>query len=270
MLSTTAIITKQYAYRFIYFDVRGAGELCRLVLSVSGFDWADVRYPMTLSEHGFAYGPEFRRDVATGAFRGNFNNLPVMQVLDDANPKVALATIGQSHTIARFVAGQHATLMNGGTTANAFLEQAKVDSIYESCRDIKSAWYRIKSKKGGKAEWFDSRNSWTDGAPISLYDHCQLLEGALGVYSATTKTTSSSPWCLGGTDPTLADISIYHMLSTSMSPMSGSTVTFFDGGEKEAIRQAYDSFPRLVQVVDAVGQLKAIQQWEDKRPDTFT
>lgn len=260
--------TKTYAYRFIYFNVRGAGELCRLVLSASGLDWTDVRYPMTLSENGFSYGPEFRRDVATGAFRGNFNNLPVLQVLDTANPNVAVATIGQSHTIARFVACQpHSALRTHvANEGNDSLQQAKVDSIYESCRDIKSAWYRMKSKEGGKEEWFDSKSESKVDVPISLYDHCQLLEGAIASYRTKANV---SPWFLGGVGPTLADISIYHLLSTSTSPISGSAIAFFDGGDKEAIRHAYESCPRLVEIVDAVGALKTIQQLEERRPDTF-
>lgn len=143
-----------FAYRFIYFDVRGAGELCRLVLTLSGSDWKDIRYPMSVSEKGLSYRPEFRRDAHQ--YSCNFHQLPVLQVVDQDRPNVAIATIGQSHAIARFISRQHGHL--SGTNE---LETAKVDSIYESCRDIKSAWYKAKRQTGGKKTWFESTSDAT-------------------------------------------------------------------------------------------------------------
>lgn len=250
-----------YIYRFIYFNVRGAGELCRLVLSVSGFEWTDIRYPMTVSRQGFASGPDFRRDVESGAFSGNMNRLPVLQVVDPLNPNVAKATIGQSHAIIRFIARQHESL--AGRNA---LEEAKVDAIYECCRDIKSEWYRVKRMEGGKQAWFDTEKA-AERKIASLAQNCDLLEKAIATHDYLRQ---SSPWCMGGPDPTYADLAIYHLLGTPLSPMSGATVSFFDG-EKERVELVFASkMPRIRAIVEASSNLELIQRWEMERPDTFT
>ena len=276
--SSRTATSSLFTYRFVYFNVRGAGELCRLVLAVSGAEWHDVRYPMQLAEQGFAYGPDYHRDAAAGAFACNLNHLPVLQVVNPTkDPNAAVATLGQSHAIARFVAQQHPTLLSGGSNGNGLMP-AKVDSICESCRDIKSAWYQTKRTPGGKQMWFEpdkrstspTPNQGTLNPPKSLYDHCRLLEAALGAYRTTKATSDDSPWCLGTAEPTLADLSIYHMLSTpNPSPISGATASLFDG-EREAIQSAYASFPYIRHAVEAVGALPAIQDWEKRRPDTFT
>ena len=258
---TTVVHPPAYTFRFIYFNVRGAGELCRLVLAMSGFEWSDVRYPMHVSGQGFASGSEFRRHVESGAFCGNMNKLPILQVVDPLNPIVARATIGQSHTIIRFIARQHRSL--GGRNA---LEEAKVDSIYECCRDIKSEWYRVKRMEGGKQAWFDSKKA-AELKMFSLAQHCELLEKAIDNHRGVQQ---SSPWCMGGPDPTYADLAIYHLLGTPLSPMSGATASFFDG-EKERVELIYASeMPRIRAVMEACSNLEVIQRWELDRPDTFT
>lgn len=279
LAAATMIISQpSFSYRLIYFNVRGAAELCRLTLVVSGFDWEDIRYPMAVGQHGFSYGPEFRRDAATGAFAGNFHRLPILQVLDAANNnhRVALVNLGQSHTIARFVARQHPTLGGGGSA----LQQAKVDSIHECCRDIASAWYQVKRRKDGKREWWETpRPVISDPAsktteqppPTTLQGWCGLLEDAIASYNNNVPSSPSSPWCLGGEHATLADLAIYHLLATPSSPISGSTVSFFDGfSNKDQIHLAYASFPRISSVVQACSELPSIRDWEHRRPDTFT
>jgi glutathione S-transferase len=257
-------VTAAYSYRFIYFDVRGAGELCRLVLTISGFEWADIRYPMRVSATGFTPGPQFRSDVESGAFASSMNKLPVLQVVALSNPSVAIATICQSHSIIRFIARQHGSL--AGRNA---LEEAKVDAVYECCRDIKSEWYRMKRIEGGKMAWFGTaKNSTGDPANSSLAHHCVLLEKVIATQGSSTKVSPASPWCMEGPDPTIADIAIYHLLGTPMNALSGSTTSFFDG-EKEAVEAAYATLPRINAVVKACSNLKSVQIWESKRPDTF-
>lgn len=263
--SSHAPVTTAYSYRFIYFDVRGAGELCRLVLTISGFDWADIRYPMRIGANGFTPGPEFRRDVESGAYAGSMNKLPVLQVVAQlSNPSVARATICQSHSIIRFIARQHGSL--AGRNA---LEEARVDAIYECCRDIKSEWYRIKRIEGGKMAWFGTATNSNASLTIStLAQHCALLEKVVAIHGSNTTPSTSSPWCMEGPDPTIADIAIYHLLGTPMNVLSGSTASFFDG-EKEAVEAAYATLPRINAVVKACSNLKSVQIWESKRPDTF-
>lgn len=279
-----SVVVPKFLYRFVYFNVRGAGELCRLTLAASGAEWEDVRYPMALASTGFSYGPEFRRDANAGAFDLNMGSLPILQVvnLDDTRRTPRLvANLGQSHSIAKFVAGQH------GMVGRDALEQAMIDALYESCRDIKSHWYRTKRKKGGKEAWFSGRSSRSadecsrgesgdddtgDNAPNTLIEYCMRLEKAISVSSSTKERTTGSPWCMGGPDPSLADVAVYHLLGTpAASVVTGAVPSFFDG-ESDRIQQAYppEQCPRLFESVAAFGELKAIKEWEKKRPETFT
>ena len=277
----TPKITKSLFYRFVYFNVRGAGEVCRLTLVASGAEWEDVRYPMSLSSTGFSSVPEFHRDAKAGAFDVNMGSLPILQVVDKTsnNPRL-VANLGQSHSIVKFVAAQH------GMAGRDSLEQAKIDAVYESCRDIKTAWYRTKRKKGGKELWFSGPQSSieddasgesdvdTDDSAASrtLSDYCLRLEKVISSSSWTQEKSIDSPWCMGGPNPSLADVAVYHLLSTPPgSVITGSVPSFFDG-ESRRIQQAYppEQCPRLFESVSAFGELKAIKEWEKNRPETFT
>jgi hypothetical protein len=268
-------------YRFVYFNVRGAGELCRLTLIASGAEWEDVRYPMALASTGFSYGPEFRRDAHTGAFNINMGSLPILQVVsmeEEKSPRL-IANLGQSHSIAKFVASQH------GMAGRDSLEQAKIDALYESCRDIKSQWYRTKRNKGGKKSWFsgqpsaageakgdESDDDTGDDAPKTLAEYCMRLEKAIAASCSTHERTSGSPWCMGGSEPSLADVAVYHLLGTPpASVVTGGVPSFFDG-ESDRIQHAYppQQCPRLFESISAFGELKSIKEWEKKRPETFT
>lgn len=265
------------SYRFLYFNVRGAGELCRLTLSLSGASWQDVRYPMGLASLGFSPGNDYRRDSVMGAFEVNMGSLPILQIMgpDEHGRPQVLDTLGQSHSIAKFVAMTHGL---GGLEP---LEQAKVDAVYEHCRDIKAAWFRARREKERKAARFsiavkqhdtDNANKKDDDTPQSLRGYCQRLEKAIAATAPRSFISSSdSPWCLGGPNPTLADLAIYHLLATpSPSVVTGSVPSFMDG-ESVLVQQAYeDDCPRLAHCVAAVGELPAVQIWEKHRPETFT
>jgi hypothetical protein len=55
-----------FRYRFVYFNTRGAGELCRLTLALAvgsagnhhhhhhHHQWDDIRYPLSLAEKFFS------------------------------------------------------------------------------------------------------------------------------------------------------------------------------------------------------------------------
>ena len=77
----------------------------------------------------------------------------------------------------------------------------------------------------------------------SLRTYCQRLEQA--VSSLKIKDKGSSPWCVGGTAPSIADVAIYHLLSTPQSIASGSTVN-----EKDGVEAAYSNLLRLKAIVE--------------------
>jgi len=247
------------SYRLIYFNTRGAGELCRLTLALSGAEWQDIRYPLSVAASGFAPGEGYQRDAASGAFDANLGKLPILQVVDEhKHPDRAVANIGQSHAICRLVAMQHG-LMGTGTSA---VEFAQVDSLYEACRDIRTAWYKAK-RAGQKPKWFESDGTGT------LKEYCQQLERAVTAVTSN-RSSSNSPWCLGGNDPTLADIALYHMLGTPPPSLTTGGVPSFMDGESDRVRQAYETCPRILDSLKAMAENKRIREWEANRPDTFS
>jgi hypothetical protein len=44
---------------------------------------------------------------------------------------------------------------------------------------------------------------------------------------------------------------------------------FFDGFDTNVIEKAYTECPRLSACMKEMGALQSIQQWEERRPDTF-
>ena len=283
MRSTSLLAGSSVYCRFIYFDVRGAGELCRLTLAASGTEWQDVRYPMAIGKSGFVPGKEYQSDKQLGGFRVNMGNLPILQVVEKStNEKspVVKHTLGQSHSICRFIAQQSAAL--GGQGKLDAIQQCQVDAIYECCRDMKASWFQARRQgSNAKKDWL-LKPAATDEEDIhhlpsfcqkleKSLDACKSVESSTKVSDPSSSSSSSSPFCLNTKFPTLADLAIYHLLATpEPSVVTGAVPSFFDG-ETESVRAAFqDSCPRIKRCVQAVGELQEIQKWERKRPETFT
>jgi glutathione S-transferase len=257
-------------YRLIYFDSRGAAELTRYLLAVCAVPYDDLRYPLHATAQGFgvstttttssADGPDFLRDQAAGAFAVNRGQLPVLQVLTP-DGRAAVATLGQSHAINRFLAERHAWF---GSTA---VERAQMDALYESVRDIRSDFLRAK-RKSPTAQWIQER----------LPEHCQRLEASLPRLpsvvaggGAESSPPDSSPWLTGTAQPSLADVALYALLGTATSPVSGSLVGALDNADPtSAYSKGNTDCPRLARSVRAFQALPAVQSWEATRPDTFS
>lgn len=286
----------QTYYRLLYFNTRGAAEPIRFFFALfnpdNTFDsvsasvppYQDVRYPIQASAKGFGVDSTYLQHQEEGRFRANMNRLPILQVVErgplvqgqaqDHNPHQnttmqdrIVAQIGQTHTILRFLADQHGVGL-GGPTA---LDRAYVDAFVEGIRDVKAAWFRAKSKQ--KADPERKRDFMT----TDLSEWCHKLEASL---PPKERSSDPSPWLLSSSHhcdghhesnsmPSLADICLYTLLSTPTSLMTGSSQSFFDGADPELVMQAYSNCERLMHSVEAMSQLPAVTQWEEKRPDSF-
>lgn len=60
-----------------YFDIRGLGEMPRIILKVGGVDFEDARFPIKFVD-GKAEAPEFAAAKASGALDINLGRLPVL------------------------------------------------------------------------------------------------------------------------------------------------------------------------------------------------
>ena len=136
-----------------YFDARGAAEVARVLLALSGTEYTDHRYTIERTEGGGFATPEFATDKESGALVANLNRAPLLLV--DGMP------VGQSHSIERYLAAR------GGMMGATPEEAAVIDSVAEHVRDIKDAqgkkgfgmFSRDKSeeeKEKAKAEWYGS------------------------------------------------------------------------------------------------------------------
>jgi glutathione S-transferase len=230
-------------YRLVYFDLRGAADPTRYLLAVANAPYDDFRYPMRASGKGFGVDDNFLRDKQAGHFGINMGQLPILQILTPQG-KIS-ATIGQSHSINRFIAEQHELFGKDP------IERAWIDGIYESVRDIRSVWFQ--KKKAGFAE----RKDWLVN---ELPEKCNALEASL-------PSRNGGVW-LVGEGPSLADVALYAMLGSQTSLVTGATESFFDF-DANVIEKAYTECPRLCACVKEMCALKSVQQWEERRPDTF-
>lgn len=225
---------------------------------------------MGAAAHGFSLSEEYVKDREAGQFACNMNTLPILRVSQPgAGAHGSVLEIGQSHTIARFLAQRH------GLMGSSPLEAAAVDTIYECVRDIKTAWFRVKAfptDESGQARR-DAKEQWF---ALDLAEWCTKLEAAVSATAHNLRGGSSASAAVGehawlvGSTVTLADVAVYHLLGTPTSVTSGNTISFFDG-EGDRLRAAYvGRCPRLSAAVSAVSALPRVRSWEQQRPDTFS
>eukprot|EP00977_Amphora_coffeiformis_P021051 scaffold8760_cov155-Amphora_coffeaeformis.AAC.1 len=255
-------------YRIIYFDSRGAAELTRYILAVAQVPYQDLRYPLQATATGFGVGgggpssasddalsPQYLQDQKAGAFAVNMNKLPILQVLTP-DGKAALATLGQSHAINRFLAERHG-LMGQQDPDKKSIQSAQIDAIYESVRDIRGEFLRVKrTNPRDRSKWIEN----------SLSEHCSKLEASLPPLRKGSDGSSRNSWIMGFLS--LADIAVFSLLGTGTSVMSGSLVTALDDMDPTAAFS--QDCPRLRASVQAIQALPAVQSWHAKRPDTFS
>eukprot|EP01084_Bolivina_argentea_P243138 407658_1 len=106
-------------YKLSYFNLRGRGELTRLMFHASETEFEDFRYPIEFKD-GKPNSELFGKDKLAGKFA--FGQLPVLEVEGTQIP--------QSHAIERFVA-RRLNMMGCDD-----VEAATIDAIYEQLVDI--------------------------------------------------------------------------------------------------------------------------------------
>jgi hypothetical protein len=268
-------------YEFIYFNTRGAGEFCRLLLAAFRFHWQDLRYPIRLANNGgWAPGGDYMVHQRQGQFVTNLDRLPILNVVvQTGGAKLAASgpdhrrvlatatttTIGQSHAIGRYLWRQHLRENHELRLQLSDLTLAQLDCVCECVRDIQSAWYQAKTVAEKKRTWFVS----------DLTRHCERLEAciiaaAANAASRVGELAVGGPFLIPGcTMPSIADVAIYHLLGTPVSLMTGSVSSFMDN-EGDRVVAAYGHLPRLKTIVTSVSNLPSIRRWEEVRPDTFS
>jgi glutathione S-transferase len=217
-----------------YFDARGAAEVSRVLLALSGIEYSDHRYAIERKEGGGFSTPEFTADKESGVLAPNLNRAPLLYVDDQP--------IGQSKAMERYIAAQ------GGLMGSSPLEAAIIDSVAEHVRDVKDAQGRKgfgmfnrdktdEEKAALKAEWFET----------DLPSWLQRIEACVVPVEAIV--------C--GETPSYAAVCIWALLR--------------DGGaeNQELVAKAAAGCDRINAIADAVADDPNVAAWVAKRPVTM-
>ena len=105
-------MTSNQEFKLIYFNLRGRGEVARLIFTYAGQNFEDCRIKS-------ANWPEFKLTTPTG-------KLPILEIKDESNNVVRLC---QSRAICRYLANKF------NLAGKTDLEKAKVDEYVDQIND---------------------------------------------------------------------------------------------------------------------------------------
>ena len=221
--------------KLLYFDAKGAAEVCRILLKVGKIDFDDSRFPIAFKPEGGIDANEYNEAKARGDFVANLNRIPILQI-DDVQ-------IGQSKAIERYIA-KKCNLMGSNDE-----ESALIDCIAEHVRDIKERFVKVISEAGKirSPERAAATKKWlTDG------EYGQWLakqEASLPYHPHHTKDYAV------GNRLTYADISIWHLVCE-----------FYE--DREASKATAKKYKRVDKIANMVGDNPDIKKWLTERPQT--
>lgn len=208
--------------KLTYFDGRGLAEVSRLMLAYTGTKYEDNRYKTK---------EEFDIDKQAGKFSGSMGKLPYLEV---KTPEGNIVTISQSKSIERFIARRY------GLTGSDEFEEARIDSICESVRDVTELCYKADSLYSDreKEEFYRSK----------FKEELDKL---------TKVITKNDPMGLSyavGSSISRADIAIYHLAWTYSKYTS--------------VEEIIQNNERISHIVRNVEKQPGISVWVERRPNT--
>ena len=219
--------------KLVYFNGRGFAETSRIILAVAKVDYEDYRYPIEIIDwksHDIIK-KEFDEDKANKKMLKSLNKVPYLE-LDGT-------IICQSKSIERFLAKKF------GLMGSTDIEEAHIDSICETIRDIKDEYKHFKKTREKDIDYLGSSQiSIKDWFKDTLCSKLSLLENILeeNGYSVGDKLS-------------LADIIIFTFITQ-----------FFD--DKEESLKASQSCSKINNIINNVSGIVEIQSWIEKRPQT--
>ena len=234
-LTSILLAASSSALQLRYFDARGAAEISRVLLAISGTPYDDHRYAIERKDDGGFATPEFTEDKEGGALAANLNRAPVLRVDEEF-------VLGQSKAIERYVAAR------GGLMGSTAVEAALIDSVAEHCRDVKDAQQRKgfgmfardktdDEKAAAKDEWY----------AVDLPSWLQRIEAAVKPIERIV--------C--GEQPTYAAVCIWALMREG-SPEDVALVA-----------KAAEGCETLIQIADTVATHPAVAEWVATRPVTM-
>ena len=223
--------------KLTYFNGRGLAETSRIILAIACQEYEDKRYPITVLDWSTykMVREEFDLDKAEGKLWKSMDKLPFLEVEGEV--------IYQSKAIERFLAKKFDLM---GSTP---FEEAKIDSYCETIRDLRDAYYKIRTEKlspeekeSAMAKYFSETLPTQLKLLNTIIESTQVVMDDTDVYSVGNKLS-------------LSDIVIFSFL-----------VDFFDN--KIIVQEVYESLDAIDGIVNTVGNLNIVQKWFTNRPVT--
>lgn len=215
-----------------YFDIRGLGEVSRLILKIGDVPFKDVRYGLDVT---FQKKPPFGDDFLNARDQGelfttNMNRIPCVEVNGE--------TFGQSGVVERYLSRK------AGLLGQNDIEAAKIENVVENVKDIKTK-FRTEVKNKPEAEKEEAeRKWWTETLP----EWIEKLDRSI--------PSSNKGYAVGSTT-SYADIVLWDWL----------TYAFAD---KQAVDTVIDEkSPKIKAIVEKVAEIPALQKWLKVRPESI-
>ena len=221
--------------RLIYFDARGAAEICRILLKIGKVDFEDVRFPIKFKANGTLEADEYNEAKARGDFVSNLNRVPILEI-DSLQ-------IGQSKAIERYIA-KKCDLMGSNDE-----ECAVIDCIAEHVRDIKDRFVKVISEAGKmrSPERNAAMKKWLSDGEYAQW--LSRLEASLPLHPHHSKDY------VIGNRLSYADVSIWHLISE-----------FYE--DKDLSKATSKQFKRVSRIAQVVADHPEVKRWLAERPQT--
>jgi len=196
-------------YTVSYFDIRGLGELPRLVLVAAGQEFKDDRIPFVRKADGsFERGDWEERKKNTP-----FGQVPVLTLADGTQ-------IAQSGAILRFLSRRH------HLSGVSDVESALLDAVYDHLGDIRKSYYNAKSDAAKAAEF------WAKTFPEGMIALAKNIKGNNHIGSSNTLS--------------YVDITLYYMLWSLRTENKEAIDAAL--GAHAAVRGIFESVPKVPQI----------------------
>ena len=205
--------------KLVYFNLKGLAETSRILLAINNEKFEDYRYNFSVidsSKHQYNK-PEFDNDKNNKKLIKSMNKLPYLEI----NGEI----ICQSKSIERFLARKF-NMMGQNEIQNA-----KIDSICESVRDIKDTYQKIRNTQEKKEE---SMNIWFNE---TLPERLNLLSNLFdkeGIYCINKNIS-------------LADIVIFSLLTQ-----------FFDNVTDSMNAASKNS--RIIKIINSISDIEEVKK----------
>jgi len=223
-------------FKLSYFNGRGLAEVSRLLFAISGTDYEDHRFKDIPQPDGQNLRPEFNNMKENYPF----GQVPVLQVGGKANGGDGII-LSQSRAIERYLARKFGLL-----GANE-IEAQLIDSVGETIRDARDAYYKVREKPEEKEKFFAT----TLPNSFKFLNRFAITHGA---GSSTRNFPANTTSTFVGSKITLADVLFFNFLNN------------FD--DQTAVSNALASFPALRNIREAVGNHPGVKKWVATRPVT--